>query len=195
MRSPPEESSHLMWIRSGAVAGMLAVASYSLLLFGSGSEGFGFLVGSVFGVGLGVAAYGLFQFVWLHRRTAAAQVAVVATMVGSVVFVLMMATQLSIRAPLPSPLRPIGLGAARELADRVHFGLDLAWDLYFALGMWMFGLTAFTHPRLGRVLGVSGMLIATALLAVNLATFPLPPAGAGSIDLGPVAGLWYLAVT
>jgi hypothetical protein len=112
-----------------------------------------------------------------------------------VVFVLMMATQLSIRAPLPSPIRPVGLGAARELADRVHFGLDLAWDLYFALGMWMFGLTALTHPRLGRVLGVSGILIATALLAINLATFPLPPAGAGSIDLGPVAGLWYLALT
>jgi hypothetical protein len=50
-----------MWIRSGVVAGILAVGSYALLLFGSGGEGFGFLVGSVFGVGLGVAAYGLFQ--------------------------------------------------------------------------------------------------------------------------------------
>jgi len=71
----------------------------------------------------------------------------------------------------------------------------VAWDLYFAVGMWLFGLSAVTHPRLGRVLGVAGMLIATALLVANLATFPLPPTGAGSIDLGPVTGLWYLAVT
>jgi hypothetical protein len=39
------------------------------------------------------------------------------------------------------------------------------------------------------------MLIATGLLVLNLATFPLPPASAGSLDLGPVAGLWYLAIT
>ena len=47
----------------------------------------GYLVASVFGVALGLAAYGLYQLLSLHRRTATVQVAVVATLVGSVVFV------------------------------------------------------------------------------------------------------------
>ena len=46
----------------------------------------GYLVASVFGVALGLAAYGLYQLLSLHRRTATVQVAVVATLVGSVVF-------------------------------------------------------------------------------------------------------------
>ena len=38
------------------------------------------------------------------------------------------------------------------------------------------------------------MAIAVALLAFNLASFPVPPAGAGSVDVGPLVGLWYLVV-
>jgi len=39
------------------------------------------------------------------------------------------------------------------------------------------------------------MLVGAALLVLNLQTFPTPPANAGLFDLGPVLGLWYLAVT
>jgi hypothetical protein len=51
------------------------------------------------------------------------------------------------------------------------------------------------HPRFGRPLAVSGCVIAVALAIANLAVFPEPPGQAGSIDLGPLIGLWYLIVT
>jgi hypothetical protein len=38
-------------------------------------------------------------------------------------------------------------------------------------------------------------VIALALVVANLIVFPEPPANAGSVDLGPVIGLWYLTVT
>jgi hypothetical protein len=44
-------------------------------------------------------------------------------------------------------------------------------------------------------MGLSGVLIAVALLVLNVWTFPIPPANKNLIDLGPVLGLWYLAVT
>jgi hypothetical protein len=38
------------------------------------------------------------------------------------------------------------------------------------------------------------MVIAIAVYAVNLATFPEPPSES-AIDLGPLIGLWYAAVS
>jgi hypothetical protein len=51
------------------------------------------------------------------------------------------------------------------------------------------------HPRFGRILAVSGIVIAVALVVANLIVFPEPPGNASPVDLGPVIGLWYLIVT
>jgi hypothetical protein len=51
------------------------------------------------------------------------------------------------------------------------------------------------HPRFVAAFGVPGILIAAVLLALNLGTFPTPPADAGLFDAGPLVGLWYLAVS
>lgn len=77
----------------------------------------------------------------------------------------------------------------------VWLGLDVAWDAYIGVGTALFGFSMLRHPRFGRVFGGSGMAIALALLCFNLYTFPTPPANAGLIDLGPIVGVWYLAVT
>jgi hypothetical protein len=77
----------------------------------------------------------------------------------------------------------------------VWLGLDVAWDVHVGLGTLLFAVGAFDHPRLGRVVGVTGVAIAAGLLALNLYAFPTPPAEAGLVDLGPMVGLWYLAVT
>jgi hypothetical protein len=45
------------------------------------------------------------------------------------------------------------------------------------------------------IVGAAGVAIAVGLLALNLYTFPTPPAEAGLVDLGPAVGLWYLVVT
>ncbi len=117
------------------------------------------------------------------------------SLIASVVFVLMASTQLAIGSELPADVDQTGVDVATELADRVHFGLDLAWDVYFTIGMALFAVLAYGHPRLGRVLGVLGFTIACTLLVLNIAEFPTPPASSGSIDLGPLSGLWYAAVT
>jgi hypothetical protein len=52
-----------------------------------------------------------------------------------------------------------------------------------------------THPRFGTTMGIAGVVLAAALLALNLGTFPTPPAEAGLVDVGPAVGLWYLAAT
>ncbi len=77
----------------------------------------------------------------------------------------------------------------------VWLGLDIAWDVYVGVGTVLFGLCALTHPRLGRILGAAGIFIGGGLLALNIGSFPTPPANAHLIDLGPFVGLWHLVVS
>jgi hypothetical protein len=53
----------------------------------------------------------------------------------------------------------------------------------------------FGDARFGWILGTAGVLIAVALLILNLWTFPTTPAAKDLVDLGPLLGLWYLAAT
>lgn len=184
----------LTWIKIGVVAGLVAVASYTFLLLASGDLRVAYVGASVFSVALGLASYGLYQFLTIERRSAVAQIAMVSTIVGAVLFLAMASIQLSVRSDLGG-VDPTTLGTVYELAERVQLGLDVAWDVYFALGMALFGFAAYSHPRIGRVIGVLGVTVAAALLVLNIATFPIPPASAGSFDLGPFAGLWFLVVT
>ena len=49
-------------------------------------------------------------------------------------------------------------------------------------------------PKFGKLFGWSGIGLGALLLALNMRTFPIAPAEAGSIDLGPLVALWFLAV-
>jgi len=86
-------------------------------------------------------------------------------------------------------------GAGFEAANGIQLGLDLAWDLFFALGVVLLAWNMWRHPRFGRLLAASGIAIAVTFIVLNLTVFPEPPGHSGSIDLGPVIGLWYLIVT
>ncbi len=194
MKGVEHDSLRLPWIEVGIGAGLVAVGSYTFLVITSGGIRMTFVIASVFSVSLGLASFGLYQFLTIERRTLVAQVAAVATGVGAVLFLAMASIQLAIKSDLGG-VDPVTLGTTFDLTERVHLGLDVAWDVYFALGVALFGVSAYTHPRLGRVIGAVGVLVAVALVALNVATFPIPPASAGSFDLGPAAGLWYLVVT
>jgi hypothetical protein len=86
------------------------------------------------------------------------------------------------------------LQAAYGAGNGIQLGLDVAWDVFLVLGTVLLAWNMWHHPRFGRLLAVSGCVIAVALIVINLAVFPEPP-GHTVIDLGPVIGLWYLIVT
>ncbi|MCW8824704.1 MAG: hypothetical protein OQK63_11460, partial [Ignavibacteriaceae bacterium] len=74
-------------------------------------------------------------------------------------------------------------------------GLDVAWDVYIFFGTLLFAISMFRHPKLGKILSITGIIISVIMIILNAVSFPVPPANAGLIDLGPLIGLWYLVVT
>ena len=190
------------WARVGAVCGFLAVLSYTLISAAPLTSAEGLVVACVFGPALAAASTGLYHVLRLHRRTVTLDLGLMANVAAGVTVTLMLFAQLGMKrwfelqfgeGSTDSSERT--LHASFEAANGIQLGLDVAWDLFLALGTVLLAWNMWHHPRFGRLLAVSGAAIAVALAVANLAVFPEPPADAGSIDLGPLIGLWYLIVT
>ena len=86
------------------------------------------------------------------------------------------------------------LSGSSELVG-VWLGLDVAWVIYIGLGTISFAWAMLSHPRFRWPFAVPGFGLGILVVLLNLHAFPIPPGEAGSIDVGPFVGLWYLAAT
>jgi hypothetical protein len=114
----------------------------------------------------------------------------------------MLIVQLSVNLSMDQLMETAGEGISEatmkwiwQVVDKVQLGVDVSWDIFIAIGTILFGVTMMRHPRFGKIFGLLGFFIGHFFLVFNLSTFPTPPGDAGLIDLGPVAGLWYLVAT
>jgi len=149
-----------------------------------------------------VGAPGLYFLLALNRKTVSLQIGVACSAVAGVVVLTMLIVQMSVNAAVV-PMIEVPLEGASEamvrtawsVVDQVQLGLDIVWDIYLCLSALLIAWNMRRHPRFGLIFSATGILIAGALFAFNMATFPVPPANAGSVDLGPLIGLWFLVVT
>jgi hypothetical protein len=201
-QSRPQPALLVEWTRVGAGCGFLAVLAYALISAAPLTSAQGLVVACVFGPALMCASMGLYHVLRAHRRTVTLDLGLVANVAAGVTVTLMLFSQLGLRrwfevqfgsGSIDSSER--ALHAAFEAANGIQLGLDVAWDLFLALGTVLLASNMWRHPRFGRLLAASGSVIAISLALANLVVFPEPPGQAGSIDLGPVVGLWYLIVT
>ena len=171
----------------GAIAGLGTCVVYPLVAFSPLPDPAKVVLAALMGPLLGVASWGLRQFLVLHRPTVAADVGALGNALAGALVTAMFLVQAAVGMRVAG--RPSLEGEA------VWLGLDVAWDVYLGCGTLLLASSMFRHPRLGRAIGGAGVLLALGLLVLNLGTFPVPPGNAGWIDLGPAVGLWYLVVT
>jgi hypothetical protein len=171
----------------GAIAGLATCTTYPALVVAPLPLELAAVLGAAFGPLLGAASWGLREFHTLWRRTLAADLAAAANAIAGTLFSAMVLVQLAVD-------ERTGDDPSDEV-EAVWLGLDVAWDAYIGLGTVLFAIAALSHPRLGKSYGITGLAIGVALLVLNLASFPTPPADAGLADVGPLVGIWYLAVT
>jgi hypothetical protein len=107
-----------------------------------------------------------------------------ANVIAGAMFCAMALVQLAIKDVSDPPDAPVRAG---------YWGLDVVWDLYLAAGTLGFAI-CFFRGRWFANWAVPGAAVALALIVLNLATFPEPPASAGLVDVGPLVGLWYFTL-
>ncbi len=92
------------------------------------------------------------------------------------------------------PMALASLKASFALVNQIQLGADVAFDIFYSLGIIFVSSVIVRSKGLERVIGAYGVLVGTGLLVLNLWFFPTPPAVAGSIDLGPATIVWWVAL-
>lgn len=92
---------------------------------------------------------------------------------------------------------PGGLETVQVLyrgVNSIQATVDIGFDVFYCLALILFSVTMLNSRIFHRGLGILGISAAGGLLALNLWTFPRPPAEAGLVDLGPLTGIWWILV-
>lgn len=186
---------------AGAIAGIAGVLAYFGAAFAPLPDFVALLLGFAFGPLLTVSFLGLFHALATHRDGPALRFGVVFGILAGCTVTVMLVVQIGNNMFLDQQLAVAESDALRETArlvhravNRVQMLIDVAWDVFICGAGFLIGVSMLKHPAFGRIFGITGMATSIALLYLNLDTFPIAPAYAGSVDVGPVLAIWFLVV-
>jgi hypothetical protein len=191
----------LKWIGVGGICGLLGIGAYLAAAFAPLPDILSYAAAFAFGPLVAVGSTGLYHCLAIERRGPLVQIAALFGIAGGFTVLIMLTTQQAIFGVMKTTIA----GASDQVAadvyrkvseglNAVHLGIDVAWDVLISVAVILFGIAMLRHPKFGRVLGGLGILAGGLLLTFNLWYFPAPPASANSIDWGPLAALWFVAV-
>lgn len=86
------------------------------------------------------------------------------------------------------------LKEAFSLVNHVQLGADVAFDIFYSIGIVFISSVLVRGSGLERLIGAYGLVAGAGLLALNIWYFPKPPAMMGSVDLGPATIAWWVAL-
>jgi hypothetical protein len=186
------EAVEIRWIQTGVVGGLCASVLYPLLIFAPLPPLTTVALAAFLGPAIGIGSLGLRRLFRVHRKSVAASLGAIHNVLAGALFTAMALVQMAVRLRASD-----ASGASARIGEvvGVWLGLDVAWDVYIGLGTLCFAWAMLGHPRFGWPFAAPGFVVGSLVIALNLQTFPAPPAEAGSFDVGPFVGLWYLAVT
>jgi|GEM_PF-1575349 len=182
----------LTWINIGIICGILVSIVYPLLQFISNII-LGVILAGSMGILLSLASIGLYYFILLHKKNVLSKIALFSNIIAGALLTQMFLVQLAIHSSKPEIMDESGKWVWSTM-NHIHYGLDVAWDIYIFLGTILFAISAFYHPKLGKIISVTGVLVSLLMIITNVITFPIPPAEE-IFDFGPFIGLWYFVVT
>lgn len=184
------------------LAGILGVLAYLLAIFIPWPESqFGtsaaLLVISAFPILSIIFCHGLCEYIAAAAPGPAVRLGFAFAVAAFATVLAMIIVQLAVGAALPEIARELDAPVRRALARglrMIDLGLDVAWDMLIGVALVCLGWAMRPRRGLGPGWGIPAMLLGVALIALNAATFPWPPGDRGLIDIGPLIGLFILAL-
>lgn len=184
--SGSQSSETREWLWHIAISGSIATFAYALLIVLPGPDSLVVAVAFCFSASLSVGSVAIWQMLRASGLDSpVAMFAAFSNVIAGALFLSMVVIQVAIKSVQDPP---------DEAMRSVYWGLDVAWDLYIGAGTLGLAIACWRAPFF-RLLALPGMLVSSALVVLNIVSFPEPPSSAGLVDVGPLVGLWYSAVT
>jgi hypothetical protein len=194
-------SDRKLWVRGG-IAGMLGIASYIIAITVPWPEtqlgaSTALVVASAWPILSIVYIYSLYSFVAAEHESTANRLALLFATAGFTTVLAMLVVQLAIAAGLGEITRGLdepSAAALRRGLRLIDHGLDVAWDLLIGTALFFSGISMRPRRGLGLAWAVPSAALGVALVVLNVATFPWPPAASGLFDIGPLIGVFVFAL-
>ncbi len=191
----------LQWVKVGIVCGILGDICYGLAISVPMPDILTNVVFWSFGPLLIAGSPCIYFFIKQHRNSVPLQIGTIFLALAGFSMTIMSVLQRAVFQTF-LPIRPDSADTVAYEAWRmglasgnaIQLGMDIVWDIFILVSAILLAISMYSHPKLGKIISVIGILIGLAGLFFNLSTFPVPPGQAGSYDIGPAAGFWFLAV-
>lgn len=190
-----------LWVRSG-IAGVVGVVSYILVTMLPWPETrlattSALILASAWPILSIVYSYGLYSFVAAERESTANRLGLVFAIAGFTTVLAMIIVQSAVGAGIAEMTKDLDGPTAKALhrgLRLIDLGLDVAWDMLIGTALVFSGAAIGRRTGLGFGWGIPSVVLGIALIGLNLATFPWPPASRGLFDIGPFVGLFVIAL-
>ncbi|MFN8345943.1 MAG: hypothetical protein U0X91_13110 [Spirosomataceae bacterium] len=183
-------------VRYGALSGIVSILSYLLIAFFDLPNSLTFLFAMFFPMFGIMAVFTLKEYIALqvpsYVNTLSFTFASIAFTICAIFLSAQLAVQIEVK-PQADLANQAVLKLIKESIRVIDMGMDVAWDMFIGTYLLLFLIAARRIEAL-KWWGMTGGILGTALMVLNVYTFPIPPADSGLFDLGPFIALFLLAL-
>lgn len=149
----------------------------------------------IFGI---VYSHGLYDFIAAERESTANRLGFVFAVVAFTTLLAMIIVQLAVGASIGEIAKGLDEPTARALRRglrMIDLGLDVAWDMLIGAALICSGMAMRRRSGLGLGWALPSAGFGIALIVLNAATFPWPPADRGLFDIGPFIAAFLMVLS
>lgn len=186
----------------GGVAGLASVCCYLVAVLvpwpdSQAGVSWALLVVSGFPLFGIVFSHGLYSYLARESEGTANRLAFVFAVAAFATLLAMLFAQQAVGAGIGEMSQGLDVVAAKALRRGlrlIDLGLDVAWDFLIGTALVLWGVAMRRGSGLGPGWAIPSIVFGVALIALNAATFPWPPADRGLFDIGPFIAVFLAAL-
>ena len=149
-----------------------------------------------------VFVYALNRYVALEKETASNHLAFVFACLAFTLVAGMISIQLAVSIGMEDSISKATSSASekallttvKDSMRWVDLGVDVAWDVFIGVALLFLSHVLIGHSRFGLWWGATSGLLGAGLIVLNVITFPWPPDTQNLFDIGPLIGLFIIAL-
>ena len=182
----------------GSTCGILGTISYIVAITFQVTPAFGFLLITIWSMASIIFAFSIYKYIAIDKQSISNQLAFLFTIISFVLVYIMLSIQIGLKTGINDVIERTSNSEKRLLmlilssTDWIHLGIDLAWDMFLGVSLFLLSIAIKRHSKFGIQWSIPMVVLALSMIVINLYTFPYTPKSQGIFDIGPLIGTFMI---